>query len=177
MWRSMSIQGPKARGLYVQPEALYRFKEMVAAIVMDHVLVISTPYRTDILYQADNCQAETLCKAWFVFAGNPSSSSCMDCIHLSEGKEEVLQHYFTSLGYLMSNTYAFGCYRNQFNQLRSAEAENPILQEISRCDKHLQDKIGSIRLPLVMDLPSVGISSPFNCKAFAQESRVQASLN
>lgn len=177
MWRSISIQGPKARGLYIQPEALFRFREMVAAIVMDYTLVVSTPYRTDILYQAETCHAEVLRKAWFVFAGNQVASPCMDCMHLSEGKEEVLQHYFTSLGYLMSNTYAFNCYRQQFNVLKATEPENPILEEISRCDKHLQDKIGAIRLPLIIDLPSPGISSLFNCRVFAQESQGQASLN
>lgn len=177
MMYSMSIQGPKARGLFVPPEALFRFREMVAALVMDYVMVISTPYRTDILYQADTCHAEVLYKAWFVFCGHAQAQTGLDSLHLAEGKEEVLQYYFTSLGYLMSNSYAFGEYQKQFNRLWQSEPNNPIMGEISRCDKHLQAKIGPIRMPLVQAQPSTNCEAPIDSKAFAQQTQGKASLN
>ncbi|MGK7390186.1 MAG: hypothetical protein ACNS60_07535 [Candidatus Cyclobacteriaceae bacterium M2_1C_046] len=117
----ISIQGHYAPAYYLNKAEAAELKLQVESLTHQHVLVISSKFRTDLIYYGDDYVVEIL-KLWCIISGTAFKESTKQKFFYSHSDLSSLTHFFYRLHLL----YRMPRWHKEFyEQLLSMWMENP----------------------------------------------------
>ena len=145
MLRYIHIQGKEAPRFHFRDQTSRSFKSVIQSLVEGSPLVISSHYRTDIIYNSETDKTAEILKLWSFYTKAIEDTKPLSFI---EGREMTLETFFTSLVALSSVSLWYNGYLEEFRHACSLDYSNPILQDLKNCEQYLQDSQKTIYRPL-----------------------------
>lgn len=145
MLRYIHIQGREAPRFHFRDQTSRSFKSVIQSLAEGSPLVISSFYRTDIIYNSTVDKSEKLLKLWELYTKPIAAHNPLTFV---EGREDVLETFFTSLVALSSVSLWYNGYLEEFRHACSLDYANPILKDLKNCEKYLQDSHKTVYRPL-----------------------------
>lgn len=140
----MHIQGKDAPQFYFRDKTAQNFKSVIQSFTEGASLVISSLYRTDVFYSAQKEYTSDVVKLWSLQAKEFDSSK----LTMVTGRDEVLEHYFTSLVSFSAAYKLYEAYLSEFRYACSLDQNNPILKDLKLCEQYLQTSQSTIARPI-----------------------------
>ena len=144
MLRYIHIQGKEAPPFYFRDKTAQHFKSLVQSLSDGSSLVISSLYRTDVLYTAENDLSKKIFKLWALQEETFDEAR----LKLRAGRNEVLELFFTSLVSFSSVYKWYDIYLGEFRHACSMDQNNPILKDLKLCEQYLQESHQTVYRPL-----------------------------
>lgn len=117
---------------------------MIQSLTEGSPLVISSLYRTDVIYAGEADKSENILKLWELYTKPIDYRNALTFI---EGRERTLETFFTSLVSLSSVSPWYNGYLEEFGHTCSLDYQNPILKDLKSCEKYLQDSQKTVYRP------------------------------
>ncbi|WP_424962593.1 hypothetical protein [Ekhidna sp.] len=144
MLRYIHIQGKEAPSFYFRDKTAQHFKSLIQSLGDGSSLVISSLYRTDVLYTAEKDLSEKIFKLWALQEETFEEAR----LKLRAGRDEVLELFFTSLVSFSSVYKWYDIYLNEFRHACSIDQNNPILKDLKLCEQYLQESHQTVARPI-----------------------------
>lgn len=145
MLRYIHIQGKEAPRFHFRDQTSRSFKSVIQSLTEGSPLVISSLYRTDIIYKSADDKSEEILKLWELYTKPIEYTKPLTFV---TGRERVLEIFFTSLVALSSVSIWYNGYLEEFRHACSLDYSNPILQDLKSCEQYLQDSQKTVYRPL-----------------------------
>lgn len=145
MLRYIHIQGKEAPRFHFRDQTSRSFKSVIQSLTIGSPLLISSLYRTDIIYKTESDKSEEILKLWELYTKPIENRKLLTFI---EGRDKTLESFFTTLVALSSVSLWYNAYLEEFRHSCSLDYSNPILQDLKECEKYLQDSQKTIYRPL-----------------------------
>ena len=136
----LCIQGEYARGFRLNSDSIQSFRSMVESMTLSSALVISSPYRSDLLYQSEEHISEQLLRVWCAYKGSPFKASYSNQFTEAFGTSETLEYFFVKLTHLSRRKIWLQPYLNQFREICLKEPNHELLQPLLNCNRFLKSK-------------------------------------
>ena len=149
MLHLISISGNSARDFYLQDSHTPDFKSLLRSLTSGRGIVISTHFRSDILYSSETATLENVQKSWALYVDTDLSRVDHNDIDSIKGDEAALFGYFRSINKLARNWHEYRLYRKAFQAAVDGESDNPVARTVLLCDKYLLEHPSITRAPLV----------------------------
>ena len=143
MLHYMHIQGKYAPAFFFRDKTGQNFKSLIQSLTEGASLVISSLYRTDVFYQAASPHTEEVMKLWSL----QEQSFDLKKLTIVQGREDVLEHYFTALVSFSSVNQWYQSYLEEFRLACSLDQNNPILKDLKLCEQYLQASQRTVARP------------------------------
>lgn len=164
----LSIQGKYARGFHLNNDSIQSFRSLVESMTLSSALVISSPYRSDLLYQSDEDISRKLLRVWCAYKGSAYQEAYESRFTQAFGVEETLEFFFVKLTHLSQRKSWFYPYASQFKEIYRKEPKHELLKPLLGCNKFLKSKY----------LPKVGLLDvPTHHLTFTRENFHQLATN
>ena len=137
MYCLISIQGKYASHYRFKRQNAQSFKDLIQGITGSCCTVISSRFRTDLIYISKKLNHRDVLKLWELHLEEELNQKQRHLFVYKSGKESVLNHYFNSLNKLCQIHDWYNEYVEEFNYLYSIDQKNPMLKMIDGCDKFL----------------------------------------
>ncbi len=137
MYYLISIQGKYAVHYRFKEQSAQNFKALVQAITGKCCAVVSSRFRTDVIYCSNKITPKNILQLWAMNLHEEFSRKQRHLFIFKSGKENVLNYYFSSLNKLSHLSDWYQEYVSEFNQLLSLDRNNPVLKMIAECDNYL----------------------------------------
>ncbi len=134
---SLTVQGTHTNSFLFKSNSGQEFRSFVEGLVLNHVILICSKYRIDLIYNGETNYQEEIMKAWCKVVGKDYSLMTRQKFIRAKGKQETLENYFVSLIYLARIPNWFQEYNEQVKLTFRQEPKHPILQEIINCANYL----------------------------------------
>ena len=148
MHNLISIQGKYASHYRFKQHSAQSFKNLIQGITGKCCAVISSRFRSDLIYCSETFTHKEALKLWSVHLKEEFDQKQRHLFVFKKGKEAVLNHYFNSLNEFCRIHGWYEEYVDEFNALLALDTNNPVLQLIAECDYHLAKETASNRSPL-----------------------------
>ncbi len=145
MLRYIHVQGKEAPRFHFRDHTSRSFKSVIQSLVNGSTLVISSLYRTDVIYSGEEDRSEDILKVWELYTQPIASKNALSFI---KGRDRTLETFFTSLVSLSSVAHWYASYLDEFGHACSLDYQNPILQDLKSCEKYLQESHKTVYRPL-----------------------------
>ncbi|MGL1887636.1 MAG: hypothetical protein OCD76_14060 [Reichenbachiella sp.] len=145
----ITVVGKHAENFYLAQTYLSDFKSLMNTITSGRVLLISTKFRSDLFYSADNPKNNSILKLWALYAHANQSLLENKDLCTSMGNEESLSNYFLSINRLSANRYQYEHYKKVFDRTFNNDQQNPVAMTVIQCDQHLVEHTSIKRTPLI----------------------------
>lgn len=145
----ITATGKTAKRYYLKPAQISDFKSLMRTITSGRVMIISTWFRSDLFYQADQAQSASIIKGWSLHANADSEVTDDTDFRYLSGDETSLSEYFLSINGLAQNWYKYRLYKKAFHYSFSNDQNNPMARTIVACDQRLTNHPDIKRSPLV----------------------------
>lgn len=144
MLHYLHIQGKHAPGFFFRDKTGQNFKSLIQSVTEGAALVISSLYRTDVFYQAQEPHTDHVVKLWSLQekSFDPSKLTTV------AGRDDVLEHYFTSLVSFSSANKWYNTYLEEFREACALDRNNPILKDLKLCEQYLQASQKTVTRPV-----------------------------
>ncbi|MEL7148959.1 MAG: hypothetical protein AAFO69_21470 [Bacteroidota bacterium] len=109
-------------------------------MTLKSALVISSPYRSDLLYQADEDISQKLLRVWCAYKGIAFQNEFKQRFTHSVGEEETLEYFFVKLTHLSQHKSWYRPYAGQFEEICRKEPNHELLGPLLGCNKFLRSK-------------------------------------
>lgn len=130
----ISIQGKYAPYFYFQHLDADNFRSIVESETSGNSLVISSAYRTDILYSSNEEKSDQIIKKWCDYMGYHFDSHVKSKFIRSTNEKETFELYYDTLLHMLLHTSHFGGYKKSFDMVKRQESNHCILQELLQSD-------------------------------------------
>jgi len=145
MLRYIHTQGKEAPRFHFRDQTSRSFKSVIQSLTEGSPLVISSLYRTDVIYSGQADKTDEILKLWEFYTQPIENRKLLTFI---EGRDKTLETFFTSLVALSSVSPWYNGYLEEFQHACSLDYANPILQDLKSCEKYLQDSQKTVYRPL-----------------------------
>lgn len=152
MMHLITIAGKSARDFYLRQQQISDFKSLMRTITSGRTMIVSTWFRSDLFYQAEQSAHDALLKGWALHADADLSNLKPEDVQHLEGDESSLSEYFQSINLLAVNWYRYKLYRKAFHYSFSNDPQNPVAQMVVDCDQFLTAHPKIKRAPLVKSI-------------------------
>ncbi len=149
MLHYIHIQGKDAPSFYFRDQTAQHFKSLIQSMTQGSSLVISSLYRTDILYHAETDFNESILKMWSLQESSFDSQKLV----FANQRDKALELFFTSLVALSSAQLWYEAYLVEFRNACSIDQNNPILKDLKQCEAYLQESHSTIERPSIDQNP------------------------
>ncbi|GAB4244395.1 MAG: hypothetical protein Tsb0034_22590 [Ekhidna sp.] len=154
MWYYVQIQGRHAPRFYFREQSMQNFKTLLDALIDGSAVVVSSPYRTDVIFSSSTDQRNSLFKLWSLYLSSPFSDRDKRKFSFYSEREEVLEMFFASLVTLSKVNGWYEKYLQSFRLVCSDEQNNPIIKELIACESFLQSRNKTLkRTPINLRSP------------------------
>lgn len=126
----LSVQGRYAPDFLLTGELEQKLRQQITTITKQHVLIISSKFRTDLLYQDDTNRLEEVLKIWCHLVGQSFSPSLKMEFFRSDEEELSLNYFFFRLQLIKRIHTWFTPYMQKLEVVLEKEALNPICQKL-----------------------------------------------
>ncbi|MEO9967150.1 MAG: hypothetical protein ABJF11_15225 [Reichenbachiella sp.] len=148
MIQLISLYGKSAQSFYLEQGCISDFKALIRTVTSGRVMIISTRFRSDLFYKAEESKRDELLSLWALYANSTMDSlDPNDCKHFS-GDEPALSHFFQSMQALSINRHEYNQYKKAFYAAYSYDQQNPMAVTIVQCDQYLVGQPSIKREPL-----------------------------
>ncbi|MGK7397574.1 MAG: hypothetical protein ACNS62_23555 [Candidatus Cyclobacteriaceae bacterium M3_2C_046] len=155
----ISIQGKFAPTFWLKNLFEPELFNIVQSLSLKPAIVISSPARTDIIYQNHQDLSQPVLKMWCHFTGKIYQDQISNYFHIKNGTLNVLDYYFSSLDCLSRRERDFQLYQSCFRSHYQMMPAHPILTILVECDQHLHQKKS------ILPIKGIGINrKPLNKK-------------
>ncbi|WP_420317363.1 hypothetical protein [Ekhidna sp.] len=144
MLRYIHIQGKEAPKFSFRNKTAQNFKSLIQSITDGSSLVISSLYRTDVLYHAKEDHSDDIFKLWSLQEESFDPSK----LQIVEGRDQALELFFTSLVSFSSASKWYEAYLEEFGHACSLDRNNPILKDLKLCEQYLQSSHQTVARPV-----------------------------
>ncbi|MEQ8907015.1 hypothetical protein [Ekhidna sp.] len=144
MLHYIHIQGKEAPPFYFRDKTAQNFKSLIQSLSDGSSLVISSLYRTDVLYSSTNDLSGNILKLWSLQEDNFDPSR----LTFVSGRDNALELFFTSLVSFSSASKWYEIYLEEFRHACSLDRNNPILKDLKLCEQYLQASHQTIPRPI-----------------------------
>ena len=144
----ISIVGESAKDFYLKQQCISDFKSLMRAVTSGRVMIISTKFRSDLLYNAEEPNNDSILKLWALYANASLSDHDQKDFIITIGDERSLSTYFQSINKLSANWYLYGLYKMAFLHIFNSEQKNPVAKIVVQCDQYLLEHTSIKRTPL-----------------------------
>jgi hypothetical protein len=160
MIQLMTVQGQSAKRLYLKPAQLSDFKSLLRSITSGRVMLVSTPFRSDLFYKARDKHYDAIIKLWALYSDTEVFDLNPKDFKYFKGVKSCLTHYFASIHRLSTHWYHYRQYRQAILSNYVNDNLNPLARTILECDRYLIQNKGVKRSPLLRlgDLCSIRLS-------------------
>lgn len=146
----ISIEGKAASDYYLERSKVANLQTVIRGLNAGRSLIISTCFRSDLLYYASEADHKAIMKLWAMHA-QCDFSDLERLIQVSySGDQAVLDHFFLTVNKLSTNRYKYRRYQKAFEKASESEPRNPILQILTKCDQY-QTSLNEIRREPLME--------------------------
>ncbi|MEO9482965.1 MAG: hypothetical protein ABJG47_05945 [Ekhidna sp.] len=145
MLRYIHIQGKEAPRFHFRDQTSRSFKSVIQSLTEGSPLIISSLYRTDVIYSGSVDKSADILKLWELYTKRIENRKQLTFI---EGREKTLETFFTSLVTLSSVSLWYNSYLEEFRHTCSLDYSNPILKDLKSCEKYLQESQKTVYRPL-----------------------------
>lgn len=145
----ITVVGKVAKGFYLKPQRMSDFKSVLRTVTSGRVMIISTKFRSDLFYTAENSENEAILKLWALYTNMELSSFGDQNFITSIGAEASLSNFFQAMARLSANWYYYRQYKKAFQNTFGNDQRNPVALTVVDCDRHLTAHPSIKRSPLV----------------------------
>ncbi|WP_258103954.1 hypothetical protein [Marinoscillum sp. MHG1-6] len=135
--RYISAQGWHAPSFRFKNHSAHQFRSLIEAMTLNQALLVSSMYRTDLLYFSEKNMNKPILKVWCLLTGNNYTDSLAQKLLTGQGDQEVFELYFDSMSHLKLHDRYYKRYKTTLNEIFHLEPSNIILQELTQCDRFL----------------------------------------
>ncbi|MCV9386125.1 hypothetical protein [Reichenbachiella ulvae] len=145
----MTVLGKSAKQLYLEKEYLSDFKSLMRTLTSGRVIIVSTRFRSDLLYNTNQKQSLSIVKLWALYTGTELGQLKKGDFNISKGAKKCLTFYFQSINQLSTNWYHYKIYKQALLSNYINDPHNPLARTILDCDEYLRRTQGIGRSPLL----------------------------
>ena len=145
----ITVAGQSARNFYLEQQCISDFKSLIRTVTSGRVMIVSTKFRSDLFYSAENPQHEAILKLWALYAKTELEYLDKKDIETHVGRENSFTKYFQSINKLSTNWQYYRLYQNAFRETFNSDKENPVTLVVIGCDQHLLKHPSINREPLL----------------------------
>lgn len=127
----LSVQGRYAPGFRLSRELEQKLRQQIEAVTHKHVLIISSKFRTDLLYEDDTNRLEEFLKIWCDLVGQPFTHSLKLNFFRSEEEEISLNYFFYRLQLIKRIPPWFTTYMQKLGEVMERDALNPLCRKLA----------------------------------------------
>ncbi|MGB3469154.1 MAG: hypothetical protein WBA74_27965 [Cyclobacteriaceae bacterium] len=140
--RYLCIQGKYAPKFHLKNECSQNFRSLIESVTLSSALVISSRYKSDIIYCAAEDRTVELIKMWSTYLGISFEGSLPEKFTKANGESDLLEFYFVKLAHLSMHRNWYREYCTLFGDLCNKEPNHKLLAPIIACDKYLKEISG-----------------------------------
>ena len=145
----ISIEGKAARKFYLEPDKAANLQTVIRGQNAGRSLLISTRFRSDLIFHADEPVHEDLMKIWAMHADCDHEDMGRLTPEFCSGNEPVLDYFFQTMNRLSAHGYKYRRYQKTLSKALQNEPGNPILKMLTDCDRYLTSLEAIKRKPLI----------------------------
>ncbi len=145
----ISVSGKTGSNFYLGPQYTADFKSLVNCITSGRVMIVSTRYRSDLIYTSEKPRNNSILKLWALYANTTLPSLNRKDFSTAIGDKQSFTKYFQSIMALSNNWHHYDLYRKAFRTTFCADQDNPVTQMVITCDQYLTQQDNITREPLV----------------------------
>ena len=135
----ISIQGKYAPYFCFERPDADHFRSIVESATSGNSLIISSAYRTDILYSSPEEKSDLIIKKWCDYMGYHYDSHVNSKFIRSSCQKETFELYYDTLLQMILHTNHFNGYKKSFDMVRRQQADHILLQELLNSDFKLSE--------------------------------------
>ncbi len=135
----VSIQGKLAPGMQFKGEDLHVCHQLMRSLSDNRYLVISSRYRTDILYDSILEKNQSIIRLWCFYKGKDFDDAWLKRFFRTSGSKDSLEHFFTRLLLLKRIPTWYDLYMNELNQILTNN-DGKITTMVEECLEILTEK-------------------------------------
>ena len=127
----LSVQGRYAPAFQLTKEAETKLRRQIEAITQRQVLIISSKFRTDLLYEDDTNRLEQFIKVWCEAVGYPYTNSLKLNFFRSDEEVTSLTYFLYRLQLIKRIPRWYNGYMERLNQVLRENSRHPLCQKLS----------------------------------------------
>ncbi len=154
----ITVVGNSAKNFYIEQQRTSNFKSLMRSVTSGRVMIISTKFRSDLFYNAQESRSKAILKLWKLYTNKDRCDIDQNDLFTAKGDEKSLSRYFDSIDKLSANWYLYRLYKKVFSYTFNNDPQNPVAQKIMQCDQYLIDHLYAKRTPLVSSCQKVDSS-------------------
>ena len=136
----LSIQGSCAPSFWFKDYDAQSFRSLIESLTLSHSLIISSIYRTDVFFMAEEDHLDLIMRSWSTFKRHPFDQHLKGKFIRANNRKEAFELYFDTLFHLIKHPKHHERYRLRLNEIQQLESNNPILTALMECDMLLTEK-------------------------------------
>lgn len=133
----VSIQGPLARGFYLDASEQSNFNGILRNVIGYQFLLISSKFRTDILYFSEIDQNKNIIKLLCREVGKEFYPGQVEKFFRTTNKQQTLEQYFLRLMHLSSKSLWYNQYITVAQQTLVDYSQNKVSITLKDCINHV----------------------------------------
>lgn len=127
----LSVQGRYAPGFSLSRELEQKLRQQIEAVTQQQVLIISSKFRTDLLYEDDTNRLEEILKIWCELVGQPFTHSLKLKFFRSDEEEISLNYFLYRLQLIKRIPTWFTTYMQKLGEVLEEDARNPLCRKLA----------------------------------------------
>ncbi|MEJ2003646.1 MAG: hypothetical protein P8X57_01490 [Cyclobacteriaceae bacterium] len=136
--KMVSIQGFGAKNLGIPGERIRSFESALCAIAGTRVFLVSSPYRTDVLYHSPKDYSSEIISLWLLYAN--ADEEYRSKFFVTSTKKDTLEGFFIRLVYLSTNRYWFNRYIPALRQKLGEKPLSRIARDLTKCQDFINNE-------------------------------------
>ncbi|MEQ8582099.1 MAG: hypothetical protein RIC30_12495 [Marinoscillum sp.] len=136
----LSIQGSCAPSFWFKDHDAQSFRSLIESLTLSHSLIISSIYRTDVFFMAEEDHLDLIIRSWSTLKRHSFDQHLKGKFIRANNRKEAFELYFDTLFHLIKHPKHHERYRIRLNEIQQLESNNPILKELMECDMLLTEK-------------------------------------
>lgn len=135
--RFLCVQGKYAPRFYLKNKSTQNFRSLIESITLSSAVVISSRYKSDLIYHADKDLSQQLIRAWSIYNGMDYKDSFLNKFISANGESETLEYFFVKLAHAAMHRDWYIDYCHHFEEVCKNEPDHVLLRQLIDCNKYL----------------------------------------
>lgn len=127
----LSVQGRYAPGFSLSRELEQTLRQKIEAVTQQQVLIISSRFRTDLLYEDDTNRLDEILKIWCDLVGQSFSHTLKLKFFRSDEEEISLTNFLYRLQLIKRIPAWFTAYMKKLAEVLEEEPQNPLCRKLA----------------------------------------------
>jgi len=159
----LSIQGGRAKAFYLQDENRRLLYRKLRSVLDKKFLLINSPFKTDLLYEASKNHNSYLLKKLYEHKGRVYKDEYIKNFFRADNIQDALESFFNRILHMSVNEQWQQQYLEEMARVVTDNPNNPILKKVIDCYSNFNTDRYTIHIPTRKGKPSLKVT-PDNAK-------------